>query len=181
MALQTQALPPARGYAYQRSPHSNYGNCRDVVKRCAPSSLSVVLVDSPNATRSAVTVFGPTAKPDWTAILKFGNLYTEEARAIVAVNDGLPDHMVQKFLTLGYVVQYSHAFDVDDRVVAQAVRMIDRAQVFVIVSGDGGYCALATTLRKLGKRVVVVAVETCCHPHLRAAADEFYRLPVLLG
>ena len=146
-----------------------------------PNRTSVVLVDSPNATRTVDSVYGPNAKPDWGAILQIGTHLGSKARGIVAVNDGLPERMVQKFRALGYVVQFSHARDVDDRVVAQAVRMVDRAQVFAIVSGDGGFCSLVTILRRLRKHVIVIAVEDRCHPRLRALAHEFYPLPVLSG
>lgn len=149
------------------------------IVKASQNPASVVLVDSPNATKCVDSVFGSSAKPDWGAILRLGGMQGAPARGIVAVNDGLPGHIVQKFREIGYAVQFSHARDVDDRVVAQAVRMVDRAQVFVIVSGDGGYCSLVRILRRLGKRVIVVAVEGRCHPRLRTAANEFYPLPVL--
>ncbi len=179
MGLHTQASYPACS-GFQHASATNPSR-RSIVVKAGQYRASVVLVDSPNATRSAVSVFGPDAKPDWAAILRLGSLCGDRVCGIVAINDGLPRHMVQKLRAFGYAVQFSHARDVDDRVVAQAVRMVDRAQAFVIVSGDGGYCALVTLLRRLGKRVVVVAVEACCHPRLRAAANEFYRLPVCLG
>jgi uncharacterized LabA/DUF88 family protein len=57
--------------------------------------------------------------------------------------------------------------------------MIDRAEVFIIVSGDGGYCSLVAILRRLGKRVIVLAVESLCHPNLKASANEFFPIPVV--
>ncbi len=145
-----------------------------------PNSGSVVLVDSPNATKTVDSAFGSNARPDWQAILRIGSSLGSSVRAIMAVNDGLPEHVIKNFRGIGYAVQLSHARDVDDRLVSQAIRMIDRAQVFVIVSGDGGYCSLVTTLRRLGKRVIVVAVEKRCHPDLRAKANEFCALPILM-
>jgi uncharacterized LabA/DUF88 family protein len=140
---------------------------------------SVVLGDSPNATKTVISVFGSAARPDWQAILRLGRSLGNPTHGIIAVNDGLPRHISKKFRAMGYAVQISHAWDVDDRVVAQAVRMVSRAQVFVLVSGDGGYCSLVTILKRLGKPVIVVAVESCCHPNLRAIADEFLPMPVL--
>ena len=81
---------------------------------------------------------------------------------------------------MGYKVQFSHAWDVDDRVVAQAIRMVHRARIFVIVSGDGGYTSLVVILRSLGKRVIIVAVENRCNPNLRRAADEFVPMPIIV-
>ncbi len=81
---------------------------------------------------------------------------------------------------MGYRVQFSHAFDVDDRVVAQAIRMVNRGRVFVLVSGDGGFCSLVSVLQRLEKRVIVVAVASCCHPNLRSLADEFLPMPVVV-
>jgi uncharacterized LabA/DUF88 family protein len=177
MGLHTQALCPPR-CSCQPSPPEKRSKSSSIVKT-SRNARSVVLVDSPNATRCVASIFGPHAKPDWDAMLRLGGSLGTPVRGIVAVNDGIPQHVVQRFRETGYAVQFSHARDVDDRVVAQAVRMVDRAQVFVIVSGDGGYCSLVTLLRRLHKRVIVVAVESCCHPRLRAVADGFRPIPVL--
>lgn len=155
-----------------------------LVKAPLPHELheaSLVLADSPNATKTVISVFGPGAQPDWRAILQLGRSLGNPTHGIIIVNDGLPHHLSRKFRGMGYAVQFSHAWDVDDRVVAQAVRMVSRAQVFVLVSGDGGFCSLVSVLQRLGKWVVVVAVESRCHPNLRAVADEFMPMPVVVS
>jgi uncharacterized LabA/DUF88 family protein len=145
----------------------------------AGNNPGVVLVDSPNASRTAAFVYGRRARPDWAAILQLVARIGRPVSGIVVVNDGLPEHFIRKFRDVGYAVQFSHARDVDDRVVAQAIRMVDRARVFAIVSGDGGYCSLAAVLRRLHKRVIVIAVEARCHPKLRKLAHEFHQLPIV--
>jgi len=167
MGLHTQAAHPI-----------HHPQLATIVKE-SHCQASVVVVDSPNALRSARDAFGRAAKPDWGAILRLGSQQGHLVEGVVAVNDGLPEYVVQRFRALGYSVHFSHARDVDDRVVSQVVRMIDRAQVFVIVSGDGGYCSLVSILRRLHKRVIVVAVESCCHRRLRRLAHEFHSLPVV--
>ena len=144
------------------------------------NQASVVLGDSANATKCVKSVFGPNAKPDWHALLRLGRSLGNPVHGIIVANDGLPERFIRRFRAMGYAVQFSHAWDVDDRVVAQAVRMIDRARVFVIVSGDGGFCSLVSVLRRLSKYVIVVAVESCCHPNLRAVADQFVPMPVAI-
>jgi uncharacterized LabA/DUF88 family protein len=173
MGLHTQRTYPV---AYLPEPslklatandRTKFSNLTTVVKSRSRTA-SAVIVDSPNATRSALHAFGPRAKPDWTAVLELGSRQGRLAERIAAVNDGLPKYAAERFRRLGYSVHFSHARDVDDCVVYQVVRMVDRADVFVIVSGDGAYCNLVRILRRLRKRVIVVAVERCCSRILSA-------------
>lgn len=50
-------------------------------------------------------------------------------------------------------------------------------QVFVIVSGDGGFCSLANTLHQFGKTVVGCAYSNCTSEDFRVACDYFVSLP----
>lgn len=158
---------------------AKFSNPTPVVK-ASPRSPSIVIVDSPNATRTVCDVFGRGVKPDWGAVLGFGRRHGRLVAGIAAVNDGLPEFAVGRLRGLGYSVHFSHARDVDDCVVSQIIRRIDCANTFVLVSGDGGYCSLVRTLRRLSKHVIIVAVERRCNRKLRKLADEFHPLPVVV-
>lgn len=137
----------------------------------------VVVVDTPNVTKSVIDKHGSAFRPSYRSILRHAKSLGLVTAAVALVNDGVNPGFTNELRAIGYQVELSHAFDCDDAVVAWAVRLHPMADCFLICSGDHGYCDLVRLLKAVHLRVVLSAVAGCCNRQLRELSDEYIEVP----
>jgi hypothetical protein len=138
----------------------------------------VMLLDSPNISKSVSKVYGQQARPDFKQLHKAATEFGPITKACALVNDGVSLYLKDKLIRSGFEVYLSHADDCDDALFAWAVRLHTECTTVVFCSGDGGFHPLVTLFQRLHVRVVVWAVTETCSRRLRAAADVYQEMPV---
>src|SRR5579864_1072112 len=103
---------------------------------------ALLLADTPNLFRTVVRCHGTAAIPDYGAILNLGR-ELGDISAYAFVNPGVSSRFVEAIRNKGFKVIGSKAEDVDDSLVANAVRLRRRVDWVVLCSGDGDYIPLA--------------------------------------
>ena len=141
----------------------------------------VVIVDTPNVTKSVIERHGSAYRPNYRRILRHASSRGIVTAAVALVNDGVNPRFTKALREMGFQVELSHAFDCDDAVVAWAVRLHLLADCFLICSGDHGYCHLIELLKAARLRIVLSAVAGCCNRKLRELSDEYFEVPWYLG
>jgi len=137
----------------------------------------VVLVDTPNISKSVLGEHPEGTLPDYRALRQLGNKYGAVIRACALVNDGVNPYFAAKLTRRGFEVKFSHAFDCDDALIAWAVRLRRQADCMILCSGDKHYIPLVQLLITTGMRVVVCAVEGACNGTLRRIAGSYEEMP----
>lgn len=139
---------------------------------------ALLLADTPNLFRTVVRCHGTDAIPDYNAILDLGRALGN-VTAYAFVNPGVSPRFVEAVKNKGFKVIGSNAEDVDDSLIASAVRLRPRVDWVVLCSGDGDYVPLARLLQTTGAKVGVIAEPMCCSQELRSVADRFFPAPFL--
>ncbi len=139
---------------------------------------SLLVLDSPNQTKSARDSYGAGARPDYRGLLGLAADFGSLVRAEALVNDGLPKHVAEKFQHAGYQVVYSHAQDCDDRMVARAVAAYGAADTIILATGDHMIVDVAKLLKAAGHKIVVAAVPRSVSDALIKVADAFAEMPI---
>jgi hypothetical protein len=139
---------------------------------------SLLLLDSPNLTKSVHEFHGPSARPDYRCLLRVAKDFGFLVRAEALANDGLPRHVVVKFEEAGFLVIFSHACDCDDRMVARAVAARGAADTIILATGDHMIADAAALLKATGHKVVVAAVPQAVSDVLIEIADAFLEIPI---
>jgi hypothetical protein len=129
--------------------------------------LAILAADEPN---------NPRLTKYWREMLRLAKGRGELIAALAMVNDDVPASWEKQLRALGYTIVYSHARDCDHRMIAQLVHMHDRADVFIVASGDGAFVKIACMLRRLGKQVIVFSAKACLSKALLTVADEFLQV-----
>jgi uncharacterized LabA/DUF88 family protein len=141
---------------------------------------ALIVVDTPNITRSVIQRYGSSMRADYTRLKEWGTeLSGGGVVAEALVNGGVPRSFASHLRALGYSVIFSNAVDVDDRLVSRAVLRHDYFQHVVIGSGDGGYAPLIKLLRRAGRSVTVAAVPGSIARALYSVADCISDFPLL--
>src|SRR5215469_16213952 len=138
----------------------------------------VMLLDSPNISKSVAKIYGPQARPDFKRLYEAATKFGPVIKACALVNDGVSLHLKDKLIRSGFEVYLSHADDCDDALFAWAVRLHQDCRTVIFCSGDGGFHPLVTLFQRLHVRVVVLAVNETCSRRLRASADVYQEIPV---
>jgi hypothetical protein len=150
-----------------------------VTTRSAHSKTRVVvLVDTPNITKSAFRQSNGVARADYRRILQYARSIGVVCSAVALVNDGVNPRFSVALQKMGYDVRPSHAFDCDDAVIAWGVRLHTWADCFIICSGDKGYYPLVRLLQSIGAKVIICAAENSCNRRLREASNTFVGVPI---
>ena len=137
---------------------------------------ALLLADTPNLFRTVVRCHGTDAIPDYGAILNLGR-ELGEVSAYAFVNPGVSPRFAEAVRNKGFKVIGSKAEDVDDSLVANAVRLGVGVDWVVLCSGDGDYIPLARLLQSTGVKVGVIAEPMRCSQELRRVADCFFPAP----
>jgi hypothetical protein len=140
----------------------------------------VVIVDTPNITKSVIQKHGTLVRPDYGWLIAYARSIGLVTAAVALVNDGVNAAFSGALGAMGYQVEPSHAFDCDDAFVAWTVRLHKRADCVVICSGDHGYCALVHLLKAIHRRIVLCAVAESCNRQLRNLSDKYLEMPSYL-
>jgi len=143
-----------------------------------PQRRIIVLADTVNLYRRVRAVDGPASRPDYGRIIADLGSLGHVVRAVALFNDGVPARFPEELRQLGFFTRFSHARDLDDALVAEAVRLHQQADCIVIASHDGDYRHLASLLRASGRELVVCAIRNICSRRLLVLASAFYELPV---
>lgn len=139
---------------------------------------SILLLDSPNLTKSVREFYGNEARPDYESLIRIAKGFGSLVRAEALVNDGVPKRFVTNFEQAGYRVVFSHAKDCDDRMVARTVAAHGAADTIIVGTGDHMIAKVLTLLKATGHQLVVAAVPQSISGDLLQIADAFIEIPV---
>jgi hypothetical protein len=137
----------------------------------------VIVVDTPNITKSIIGRHGQPARPNYKWLIKYAQSIGYLEAAVALVNDGVNPAFSDRLRKMGYQVEPSHAFDCDDAIVAWTVRLYSRADRVIICSGDHTYCDLVCLLRAAKRQIIVCAVDGACNYRLRGLSDQYVEVP----
>jgi uncharacterized LabA/DUF88 family protein len=138
----------------------------------------LMLVDTPNITKSVTTTYGPRVRPDYKRMYNDASEVGPIKAACALVNDGVSPVFKDNLTRIGFDVKFSHAMDCDDALFAWAVRLHSQANTVILCSGDGGFTPLVTLLKSLGIAVIVRAVRGACSQKLKNAASLYSEVPL---
>lgn len=138
----------------------------------------VVLLDTPNLSRSTCNQYGPRARVDFRRLIALAMKQGILVRAIALVNPGAPLGLLTLLKSAGFEPRRANAIDCDDAVVAWTVRLWNYADQVFLGSGDGAFTSVAGLLKEVGIRVSVCAVKSACNPALLRVCHSFVELPV---
>jgi hypothetical protein len=139
-----------------------------------------IVGDSPNASRTAESVYGTGVRPDLRRIFQLGAQHGYVHKAVMVGNPGLPERVVRHFEKCGFEVDLGLGPDCDDRVVSRCVEAAVICDVLICVGGDHAFVDILRLARQSRRKVtvIVMAVRQATHPCLLKSCDKFIELPV---
>lgn len=139
---------------------------------------SLLLLDSPNQTKSVREFYGAGARPDYRGLRGLAADFGSLVRAEALINNGLPKYFAEQFESAGYSLVYSNARDCDDRMVARAIAAQGAADTIILSTGDHMIVNAARLLKLAGHKIVVAAVPQAVSNALIDVADAFVEMPI---
>lgn len=145
-----------------------------------------VFVDTQNLYYSAKNLYG--AKVDFRRILEVGLNQRQLIRAIIyVIKADIPEEesFFEALRNIGYEVKIKELRtyydgtkrgDWDMGIAIDTIKLAEKLDTVVLVSGDGDFVALAEHLRAKGIRVEVMAFGKSTSSELRRASNEFIDL-----
>jgi hypothetical protein len=139
-----------------------------------------IVGDSPNAGRTAETVYGPGTRPDLRRILHLGAQHGCVHKAVMVANPGLPHRVIRHYEKCGFEVDLGLGPDCDDRVVSRCVEAALIADVLICIGGDHAFVDVMRLAQQSRRKVkvIVMAVRQKTHFCLLTSCDKFIELPV---
>lgn len=152
-----------------------------------PEQRIGILVDIQNMYHSAITIH--KKKTNFGAVLKEAVADRKLVRAIaygIATEEGLEEKFFESLEKQGYEVKTKDLQifrggmkkgDWDVGITIDAIKLAEKLDVIVLVSGDGDYIPLVKYLQfNKGVRVEVMAFAESCSKKLQEEADDFINL-----